>query len=585
MPNDINKRHEAKHLSNINATEDRIKNLFEDTIDSIFKKSGAIRPKADVFSITNYPVLNTAVEAYLKQFHDSMVVEVENGIKDDWELSRLKHIDIVSRTYQGKELSDTVKRIVYDKHESALKQFIEARANGLNLSDRVWNYTNQFRSEIEQGLYTGISQGMSAVRMAQEQKKYLCEPDKLFRRVRDAGGKLKFSKAAQAYKPGRGVYRSSFKNALRMTRNQNNFAYRTADVLRWQATPFVLGYEVKLSNSHPKYDMCDRLAGKYPVSFMFKAWHISCICYSVPMLASPEEFDKYEDAVLNGTEAEHMFSNRVTDVPEGYKAWMLENREKIENGSLKPFWIYDNYMDGRVSKGLSFATAPNKGEPPAGLDLQQMISGDLPTNKEVADVLMAYAENYPDNFRRGLGEVKFQSSMDWMMQHSMYYNPSTGEWTGKSSITLSTYTYDSIGFNPAKEFKSALAAIKAGRDLTYNEEYSIESLWHEILHAKTKTPPRELTNAERKHMETLNQFVARHTYPEFIEALGGKATNQGEILERGYGYTSWIGNFRRELADAGIAEEFALKELIPVLMGDYKKIALEILKFKVKHSK
>lgn len=360
MPNDINKRYEAKHLANIKSSQNRVKGWYEQIIDQIFEKAGSMMPKEGAFDINDYPVIKTAIDAAMREFHAGVIAVVENGIKDDWELSGLKHIDIVSSTYKGKPLSDGVKRIVYDKQEKALAEFLKQKADGLSLSDRVWKYTNQFQSEIEQGLYAGISEGMSAVRMASEQKKYLQEPDRLFRRVRDVGGKLKLSKAAKAYKPGRGVYRSSFKNALRMTRNQNNFAYRTADHVRWKASPFVLGYEVKLSNNHPRHDVCDRLAGKYPVSFLFKAWHISCICYAVPILASPEEFDAYEDALLAGKEGDFVFSNRISDVPAGYKQWMKEQNADIQSGKVRPLWLKDNQGEGTPDKKGKPASRPNE---------------------------------------------------------------------------------------------------------------------------------------------------------------------------------------------------------------------------------
>ena len=66
-------------------------------------------------------------------------------------------------------------------------------------------------------------------RMSRDVCGYLRNPDKLFRRVRDKHGNLRLSKAAKAYHPGRGVYRSSYRNALRLTATENNMAYRTAD--------------------------------------------------------------------------------------------------------------------------------------------------------------------------------------------------------------------------------------------------------------------------------------------------------------------------------------------------------------------
>lgn len=342
MAGKITKKYEARHLANINKAQKRVKDAYEKTIDKIFKQAGAMSFSGGTFNIDNYPVIKVALDAAMKEFHDELTFVVTNAIKDEWELSGDKHAEIISANYKGRHFSDTVNRIIYDKHEAALEAFLNQKIKGLNLSDRVWRYTNQFQSEIEQGLYAGLSEGMSAASMATLQKQYLQQPNKLFRRVRDAKGNLVLSKNAKAYKPGRGIYRSSYKNAFRMTRNQNNFAYRTADHERWKSTPFILGIEIRLSNNHPHYDMCDRLVGKYPATFKFRGFHISCICFPVPILADDEEFDAYENAVLAGTDHEFEFNNKVSEIPADAKAWVKSNEKQIAGWKNPPLFMQDN---------------------------------------------------------------------------------------------------------------------------------------------------------------------------------------------------------------------------------------------------
>ena len=105
----------------------------------------------------------------------------------------------------------------------AIRSYYE---NGLNLSDRIWNYTNSFKEEIEMGLDIGLGEGKSASELSSELKRYLNNPDELFRRVRDKHGNLHLSSRAKAYHPGRGVYRSSYKNAMRLAGTETNMAYR-----------------------------------------------------------------------------------------------------------------------------------------------------------------------------------------------------------------------------------------------------------------------------------------------------------------------------------------------------------------------
>lgn len=160
----------------------------------------------------------------------------------------------------------------------------------------------------------------------------------------------------------------------------------------------------------------------------------------------------------------------------------------------------------------------------------------------------------------------------------MSYSPRSGEWVGQSTISLSRTTF-SKGFNPLEDLRGALGAIKKGSEMTFNQEYSLESLWHEILHAKTKTKPLKLSNFQVQNMETINQFVARHTYDSFIEKLGGKATNKADILENGYGYNNWVSAFRGELNKRGIPESKAVDFFTPHLMNDYSSIGGKIREF------
>lgn len=99
-------------------------------------------------------------------------------------------------------------------------------------------------------------------------------------------------------------------------------AYRTAEQTRWRQMDFILGYEIKLSGSHPQHDICDTLAGKYPKDFVWTGWHPNYICYVVPIIASEEEF--WQDNFTRQDCKEY-----VGDVPEGFKAWGADNAERI----------------------------------------------------------------------------------------------------------------------------------------------------------------------------------------------------------------------------------------------------------------
>ena len=204
--------------------------------------------------------------------------------------------------------------------------------------------------DIESALELGIKTGQSAASMARDLKQYLKEPDKLFRRVRDKDGKLHLSKAAQAYHPGQGVYRSSYKNALRLAVTEANMAYRASDYERVQNFDFVVGIEVRLSNNHtlngkPFYDICDELKGKYPKDFKFRGWHPFCRCHAITILKTREELMADNERILDGQEPTEDSVNSVTELPDNFKAWAVKNKSRIlaadEKGTL-PYFITDN---------------------------------------------------------------------------------------------------------------------------------------------------------------------------------------------------------------------------------------------------
>lgn len=225
----------------------------------------------------------------------------------------------------------------------ALKAFQQRKSGGLGLSDRVWNIAKN--REVETELCVSVSEGRSAKSMATVMKKYLNQPDKLFRRVRDKYGELQLSKNAKAYHSGQGVYRSSYRNALRLTRTETNMAYRSAEMERYSDLDFIVGYEVKRSKIHYDCPVCDDLAGKYPKTFKFMGWHPSCRCYVVPILNTNEEFEAQNEAIMAGDEPKTVSSREVKDLPDGFKAWYKENKERIDGARKRgtlPWFLKDN---------------------------------------------------------------------------------------------------------------------------------------------------------------------------------------------------------------------------------------------------
>lgn len=338
-PNDP---YEQRLRSQIAAASKLLRNIYEQSIIELSLKASKINFQGEVFDLSKFPALKKQMERVIARMHGDIYTLIVNGTKDSWDLSNEKNNRLVDRRLAGRNLSARVRRILYDPNKGALDSFITRKEKGLNLSDRIWGALETHRNDLERSLGLGISNGESAAEMAREQKKYLDDPDRLYRRVRDESGKLKLSKPAKEFRPGQGVYRSSFKNAYRLTRSETNTAYRKSDFERWQSLPFVVGVEIKLSDSHPKYDICDNLAGKYPKWFNWTGWHPQCICFAVPIMMTDEEFSKLQDSQLGLGEFDGKSINEVKEMPEAFTKYVQDNIDRIDGWKNRPYWVQDN---------------------------------------------------------------------------------------------------------------------------------------------------------------------------------------------------------------------------------------------------
>lgn len=314
---------------------------------------GAALPDFDpdrLFSFADYPSTRKRVNRLLQGLKTRLTTAVVNGVKSAWTLANNKNDELCRYVFGDNigKLSGAQYRRYFNNNETARDTFIARKTAGLNLSDRVWNYTNQFKREIELGLDVGIRQGMSADEMSRALRQFLKYPDKLFRRVRegvDSEGNpiFRLSRAAAEFHPGQGVYRSSYKNARRLAATETNMAYRTADYDRRQQLDFVVGQLIEPSKTnHPVPDICDDLKGKYPKDFKFTGWHPHCRCHALSILKSTEEMIEDNKRILRGEEPTETSVNTVSEPPKGFNDWIEDNRERAKGWANMPYFVREN---------------------------------------------------------------------------------------------------------------------------------------------------------------------------------------------------------------------------------------------------
>lgn len=174
------------------------------------------------------------------------------------------------------------------------------------------------------------------------------------------GGNMRLSKAARNYHPGAGqgpgVYRSSYKNAMRLARTEINMAYQAADNERWTKTWWVRGIEIRLSNNHTVkdgkgkdkrlHDICDELAGQYPPDFKFTGWHPQCRCMAVPLTASYADIREYYRRKRAGEDMTgYEVAGLVKHPPKAFTQWVTANSKRLQASAAAgrlPYFVTNN---------------------------------------------------------------------------------------------------------------------------------------------------------------------------------------------------------------------------------------------------
>lgn len=334
----------TKHLRRIQQYTASIEALYEAVNAELIKLAlqTGYTGASSLFRFSDYPEINKKANEVIASFRTDLRSLLTGGIQHEWQLCNEDNNALATDFLRAVGFKGAVEKAFpqyYKSNEAALQAFLRRKTDNLNLSDRIWKLGKVHKQNIEDALSVALKKGTSAAQLSRNIRKELLDPDRLFRRVRDKAGNLKLSLPASRYHPAPGAYRSSYKNAMRLTRTVINNSYREAEQERWRQFDFVKGYEVKRTQFSP-FDcpLCDSLAGIYPKSFVFTGWHPQCMCYTIPVLCTDDEF---WNSVETG---EEIRSDDVT-INEGYKKWVADHGEKIieaEKRGTLPWFLKDN---------------------------------------------------------------------------------------------------------------------------------------------------------------------------------------------------------------------------------------------------
>lgn len=290
------------------------------------------------FSFSDYPETRNKVKDIQRQFANEIQAIIYRGTSEEWKISNEVQdllANSVLKSYNA--VIDKEKyNILYQTNSDALKAFQNRKDKGLNISTKLWKQSIVYKKELEDAISCALEKGYSAVSLSKRISKYLLDFPSLQKDYKE-----KFGTASKAIDC---EYRS-----IRLAASEINMAYRTAENERWKQMDFVVGYEIKVSGNHnckgvPQgqfRDICDTLSGKYPKDFKWTGWHPLCRCYKIPILKTEDEFFEWDGKSTTSSKS----VNQVNDVPDSFKAWVEDNKHRIEESTKKntlPYFLNDN---------------------------------------------------------------------------------------------------------------------------------------------------------------------------------------------------------------------------------------------------
>ena len=306
-----------------------------------------------LFNFDLFPELRERLnQIFIEYFNDNMLC-YKQGISDGVALAYSQDdVNLGKYTILQDKAIDTARKAT----QTAFYERRVQRQGGLSLSDRVWNYAQMGKSEIETAIANvigdGITKGTSAEELGRAVRQYLNNPDMMYRRyhkliVDNAGHKRRVVRWYRRHidengnvtfkdepleKVGTGTYRSARMNSLRLMRTEINMAYHNAHNERWQREPFVIGIRIWLSPEHPEYDICDELMGEYPKNFQFSGWHPACLCASAPITIQGDEKKEFYRRLMDGEDMSNYVSpNAVKTPPAAWNKYINEQHDNILN--------------------------------------------------------------------------------------------------------------------------------------------------------------------------------------------------------------------------------------------------------------
>ncbi len=169
-------------------------------------------------------------------------------------------------------------------NSNAMDFLMRYQTGGETLSDRIWDSVYQSEKAIRNRIQMAVLSGESAAKLSRDIRGYLIQPETLRGRVK------------AMYRPGVGVYKSAYKNAMRVARTEMARAYVEGQYRYGKEKTWIKGYTWRTGSGDP-CPICADYDGTYfekdtppPIPA-----HANCMCYAEEVLDDDAVFPSEEE--------------------------------------------------------------------------------------------------------------------------------------------------------------------------------------------------------------------------------------------------------------------------------------------------
>ncbi len=207
-------------------------------------------------------IVDKYMDKEIRQYRQQLQSQIRGGVS--------KSTDIGIRSiFAAVAPNRKISALIWKKTAKSIrKQITSMRGiDGLTLSERIWKLSGDNMHQIKKLTSSGILQGRSAAAISRDIRGFLIRPATLRGRARDL------------LSPGRGVYRSAYKNAMRITRTETANAYLLGQVETAKKTGYNLLWNLSAAHNATGCQ-CESLVGNvYTPETIPARPHPQCMCY------------------------------------------------------------------------------------------------------------------------------------------------------------------------------------------------------------------------------------------------------------------------------------------------------------------